>query len=252
MGLKRLQRRKGQSTHRRVGRSKLGVADSELTKHSFALRRAVQVATVMVPVPLIITPLQVHVKGHNRCEPFTAKRCRDLLKLQPAMAVGMVAQRISQRCSVFRSAAPHVCTHVPVDVRIGISTKPKHTTHGREGCEARGGHRCILHKYCNSRRRKRRWIILPYIGTKPLVRLDDLASVVVGLLCVWDGVDDCGIDCHRLCHACVGMFSKSRSETLHVWAKALARLDDRATCDVSILLTGALLSAAGAGAGGSA
>jgi hypothetical protein len=53
--------------------------------------------------------------------------------------------------------------------------------------------------------------------------------------CAWDGVDDCGIDCHRLCHACVGMVSKSRSETLHVWAKTrTTRLDDCATVVVSM------------------
>ena len=67
---------------------------------------------------------------------------------------------------------------------------------------------------------------------------------------VCDGVvDDCRIDCHRLCYACVGMVSKIRSETLHVWAKTLTRLDDRATFDVSILLIGALQPIDNAGVG---
>jgi hypothetical protein len=62
-----------------------------------------------------------------------------------------------------------------------------------------------------------------------------------------------GINCHRLCYACVGMVSKSRSETLHVRAKTLARLDDRATVVVSIFLTRALQYTDGRrGAGGSA
>ena len=67
------------------------------------------------------------------------------------------------------------------------------------------------------------------------------------------GVDDVDIDSHRFVHACVGMVSKSRSETLHVLAKTLARLDDRATDVLSTFLTGALQHVdAGAGAGGSA
>jgi hypothetical protein len=41
------------------------------------------------------------------------------------------------------------------------------------------------------------------------------------------------------------MVSKSRSETLHVWAKTLARLHDCATVVVSILLTWALLHIGG-------
>ena len=77
----------------------------------------------MVSVPLIIKPLQDHVKGYNRCEPFTAKLCRNLLKSQPAVAAYMVARRVSERLSVFTRSAPHVRTHVSVDVRTGIDMK---------------------------------------------------------------------------------------------------------------------------------
>jgi hypothetical protein len=77
----------------------------------------------MVSVPLIIPSLQDHVKGYNRCEPFTAKLCWNSLKSLPAVAGDMAARRVSERRSVFKRSAPHVRTHVSVDVRTGIDLK---------------------------------------------------------------------------------------------------------------------------------